>query len=460
MTRLFTYLHFGFGVIALCAATIGCPDERSLKIRRLESQLQAKPNSADLLIDIGNLHSDAGERSKAMLYFQRVLKHQPANFAANYNMGLEHYRGGEFQKAESFFAAAVRVRPDSSETHNLLADALRQQGKTEAAIASYRRALLLNPADLDSYRDLARLYRHSKHPDLAVSICTEGLRLKPDDGGLLHELALSHHDAGRYAKALESYHATLKTDFSDPSIVYFNMGQAYVASENTKEAEDSFRRSARLDDKDPDARLQLGWLYYRQQRYEEALEPLREGLAINADTPYLNYYAGLSLYESANVEAAVQKFSDEIGGNPLRTAGNFGTMLRAYYFLQQAVSHLESESTISKDDADVHFYLGLALLDLDESHKAVAPLETARSLRRNDKEILFHLARAHQNSGQLDTAIPLYLRAVELDKTFAGAHYNLGLIYEAKQERSRARYYYRLACRAEFKDACAQLNRK
>jgi tetratricopeptide (TPR) repeat protein len=90
------------------------------------------------------------------------------------------------------------------------------------------------------------------------------------------------------------------------------------------------------------------------------------------------------------------------------------------------------------------YALGLALQGLGEREQMVAAfLEAARG---RHAEALFELAVEAQRSGQLDSAVAYYRRAIEVSQDrIPACHNNLGVIHAASGELDEARREFQLA---------------
>jgi Flp pilus assembly protein TadD len=96
-------------------------------------------------------------------------------------------------------------------------------------------------------------------------------------------------------------------------------------------------------------------------------------------------------------------------------------------------------------DAYTAFQEGTRLLEGNNAHAAVIPLEEARALEPGKGSVREALARAYFRSGRIAAAEAEFRAAVEIDPVNDYAHFGLGLCHLRSGERDLARGHLRLA---------------
>jgi Tfp pilus assembly protein PilF len=111
-------------------------------------------------------------------------------------------------------------------------------------------------------------------------------------------------------------------------------------------------------------------------------------------------------------------------------------------------------------DAYEAFREGTSLLESDNAHAAVIPLERARSLEPAKGSVREALARAYYRSGRYSAAEEEFKAALEIDPVNDYAHFGIGLCRLKAGDRSGARGHLRQATvmRPENRDYRAALD--
>jgi len=105
----------------------------------------------------------------------------------------------------------------------------------------------------------------------------------------------------------------------------------------------------------------------------------------------------------------------------------------------------------SPDKMRVHHNLGRAYLMGGDINKAIQEAEIAlrlsdRYIRKESvKFILNLLGGAYLDKGEIDKALSMYNRAIEVAPNFATSYYNVSCLYSLKKERAKAIEYLKKA---------------
>jgi tetratricopeptide (TPR) repeat protein len=116
-----------------------------------------------------------GQRAKAiedydeaLKDFQAVVKIDPKNADAHYEVSSLLYGANKFDEALAEADLAVRLNPNNKWYLERLADIQMKKNNIKDAVKSYEQLVKLSPNDPDNYFDLAYLYLQSNQLDMAI----------------------------------------------------------------------------------------------------------------------------------------------------------------------------------------------------------------------------------------------------------------------------------------------------
>ena len=104
---------------------------------------------------LGALFGQAGKMDKALVANQNVVRLDPKDINAHFNLGVVLKELGKLEQAEASYSQAINLRPDYADAHNNLGSILKNLGKFKQAEVSYRKAIALMPDYADAHQNMA-----------------------------------------------------------------------------------------------------------------------------------------------------------------------------------------------------------------------------------------------------------------------------------------------------------------
>jgi adenylate cyclase len=154
------------------------------------------------------------------------------------------------EAAAAALAAAetsLALGEDDPWAHTALGYACSFAGERSRAIAAFERAIDLNPSLALAYQGLSGMLS-AEHPDEALRVMEKGVRLSPRDPQmhlLVHQLAVAHFMAGRYADAVARDEESLRLRADQPH-VYRILAAAYGHLGRDTDALDALAKMRRV----------------------------------------------------------------------------------------------------------------------------------------------------------------------------------------------------------------------
>ncbi len=257
---------------------------------------------------------------QAIPYFQTVSSKYPSSYDAAFNLAICLVQVKEFAKAIEVLRAAAARGQKTAELDNLLAEAYQGNNQIQEAINALREATQLAPEDESSYVDLATLCTTNDAYALGLEVIEVGLHFHPHSDRLIFQrgviyamqnqfdhaeqdfqlaaklapeknlsyvaLGVSYMQVGDLPKAIASLRERIRQKPGD-AILRYLLSEALVRSGATpgdsafSEAKTSLENSVKLDPKFAPAQVDLGRLYLKENRLEEALSHLEQGRALD-----------------------------------------------------------------------------------------------------------------------------------------------------------------------------------
>lgn len=198
----------------------------------------------------------------------------------------------------------------------------------DKAVGASQDALRKNPLDFENYRTLGKIYEFLvplNTPgalDASIKQYEEAIRRAPKNPLLWHDIAAvyvadatTRRDFSQLKKAETALQKATdyKPDFTE---AHFLLAQIYDAEGNTGEAIKRSEAAALLSPNDIGSLFQLGLLYYKANRLDDARIVLERAISINDNYSNARYFLGL-IYDRQNRKSdAVGQFEKIAALNP------------------------------------------------------------------------------------------------------------------------------------------------
>lgn len=275
------------------------------------------PDDADSLFTIGLLALEIKRIRQAEDYLLRVVELDQHLDSANYYLARISDSRKDYEEAvsryqrvqngDNFFDAQIRA----AELLGLI-DRVDEGRELIAQLRSYTqdRSIRIELINAES-----RMLNSSDRHEDAYMVLNEGLSQYRDDTSLLYARALV---AERLDKRQVFEQDLLKVISLQPDNGYaLNAMGYFLADRNERldEAEDYLTRALQLLPDDPAVIDSIGWLYYRQMRYEESIAMLRRAHELFPD-PEISAHLGEVLWVSGDEASASKVWEEALREDP------------------------------------------------------------------------------------------------------------------------------------------------
>jgi predicted Zn-dependent protease len=392
-------------------------------VRLYRDLLQAIPNDAGLLMNLGMALAMGGHEAEALAPLERALGLNPGLVPARLFLGSSYLALGQPEKAIEPLKRVVAARPADVESHRMLAEAYVTSGRPTDAVTELRKVTELAPTLPGGWYALGHAYN-------AVTQAAIGsFDDQPEDSPWRQLLVADALLAdGRLTDAFAIYRATLERL---PSMVSIHDSVARIYDQ-TGHADWAARERASGSLSAADCARRKALCEFRATRYRPALAA---GLAgTDAESRYWRARAATELAlaafkrleglpdsrERREVRAtrarAERRYTDALAElkaalvfAPLDPAllDDLGTTYYAARQYEQAVATLSPLVKVNPDDPRLLVVYGDSLLQLQRLDEALLVLRRAVDREPSDPVPRLALGRAHLQKGDFAAAIPL-----------------------------------------------------
>ena len=311
----------------------------------------ANKDDIQLHFTLGLLLAEEKQYRSAQLELEKANALKPETFEILHNLGQAYLRGGDYAKAELALNRALKLRPDSPETLYLLAQVDFDQKRAVDALDLLARAHKLAPENTDVIFLLARVSMSQNFFEDAIPLLESGLKIAPQRADLHAALGESYFMAGKTERAIEEFKLLIDLDPSARSYVF--MGLSYRHLGRFDDAKKYFDEGLKRDPRNASCLFNLGYIEERQGNHVRAEQLFQQALQSNPD------YSE-ALLELANLRVSAKKLEEaavllrryvKVSHDPASGYYKLAMVERSLHQTEAAQRDLNVFQTLSKDAA-------------------------------------------------------------------------------------------------------------
>lgn len=179
---------------------------------------------ADVYNKLGVIHHRKGLSEKAIAYFEKALKVNPAYTEAALNLSIAYNEIGRYEEAHKIFDSAVKtvcktrmikdpyIEGKLANEHARLGDQYCNLGRLKEAIGEYKKALKLRPKFADIITLLGIAYRDNGELEAAIKALSKAQKINPKYLPAIIHLGIIYYMKGFVDMAIREWKKALSID--------------------------------------------------------------------------------------------------------------------------------------------------------------------------------------------------------------------------------------------------------
>jgi tetratricopeptide (TPR) repeat protein len=227
---------------------------------------------------------------------------------------------------------------------------------------------------------------------------------------------------------------------ADPKRI-FAQGEDALKRGDLDQAERSFKRVLAIDPRVAGAYANLGVIHMRRQEWTAALESLRQAEQLAPKLPGIRLNIGLAYYRQADYRHAIGPFESVVKDTPDSVQARY-LLGQCYLFTDRFVEAADMlEPLWPKQSKDlVYLYvLSLSAEKADRHELSERAVQRMAEVGGDSAEVHLFLGKAMLQLEAYDDALRELTAAAEANPKLPLVHYHLGLLYSKKGDDPRAR---------------------
>lgn len=329
------------------AASLSHSGKAELAGEQFRKALELEPRNYTTNHNLGEFYIQSGKIAEAQPLLERAQRTNPSSYDNGYDLAMADLLTGRLGQARLLVQSMMRSK-DTGELHNLLAQIEEKDGKFVAAANEFGTAAHLEPSEDNLFDWGSELLLHRTY-EPAIDVFRQATRLYPASPRLQIGLGMALYSRGLYEEAVKALLTAADLNPSDPRCYLF-LSKAYDSSPNQAEdviqrfrryselepsdalaqyyyamslwkgkraegsgldlqaVESLLKKSIALDEKLPEAHVQLGNLYADEHEYAKSIPEYVRALELNPNLPDAHYRLGTDYVHAGQKDRAQSEF--------------------------------------------------------------------------------------------------------------------------------------------------------
>jgi len=428
-------------------------------LKETEATLASEPENPHALFNHGLVLHQLKEDEQAIEYLKRAVAIDPKLYKAYYQLGVIYDDLGQYKEAVGFYEQALATgekTPEAEKAKGRL-DVLRsimeagekarearemlEKEDIPGAIREMESLLLVKKDDPKLLLSLATLYIRVGRLKDAAPLLERSLSLNPKDAATRFLLATVYEGLKEYAKAVEAYEAVAAMERGTPRgeeasahgrgarlKLHFDLGKRLLERGDYEASLREMQAVLEIAPDDPVALFNIGTLYFRLNRPEEAEPPLRRAVSLAPDYIAAYLQLGLTLERLRKFTEAREAFEKVI---EIQGDGREARIARA------RIESLREIETLT-----AHLDKGIKLMGQEKWDEARREAEAVIAIDPKNYIAYYYMGIILDRSGIPDEARKAFEKVIEINPRFLRAYLSLGDLLFKEGEYDEAKKAY------------------
>jgi len=253
----------------------------------LKKAVEINPEYVDGYNRLGIYYARNSNYPEAIVCFKKALQIDFDLVDIHYNLASIYMGNEEYNMALPHFKEVVLENPDDADTYNLMGMCCVKCDMEKEAESFFTETLRLQPDSLSAVINLSKLLIKKEENAKAKEILLYTLHKGNINSDVNFLLGIIYKLEENYTRAMHHLRETLLEDKNNKE-AYNLLGECCVKTNLEQQAETFLKMAAKLDTSYATPFYNLGNLYYKQQRYQDAICSLEEYIKTKEATDFID----------------------------------------------------------------------------------------------------------------------------------------------------------------------------
>jgi tetratricopeptide (TPR) repeat protein/TolB-like protein len=395
----------------------------------IKKALEINPYLVSAHLDLSKIYQSGGEFAEAIAEAKKAIEISPKSITAYILLGNIYLAQIDAENAWNSYSKALELDNRYSSAYAGLGIIYQVRGDYPAGLKMVQKALEIYPENGFANYFMATMYRHQEEYDKALEYLEKTVKSNVFPADFANtEYGLIYLGKGDMEKAFYYIRLALRIN-PDNAYARTNLGVLYEKEKKYDEAAAEFNKVLKVSPDNVYASLYLIKVLYGKNDFDGTLKLVNNLIAKTKDFSFPYLIAGRIYYKQGKYNEAIEVLKPGIKlSNNKELEGYYFMLADSYLKLKkynEAIEQFKEEIKISPDNAEAYNSLGVAC----------------------------HL------TGKIKEAVEQYRQAIKVKPDYAVAYDNLGISLEVQGNSKEAINMYKKACELGNTSSCDWLKK-
>lgn len=362
------------------------------------------------------------ESSTARTFLEKAVKVNPAFAQGHMFLANIYFKLRDFSAAEAAFRKVTELEANNSQAFYGLGLTLNSMMKHQEAAAALEQAIVLGIKSKEIYFELGGVYENLKDWARAADAYERFINLKPEVTWVgFFRLGLCRIELKQYDRAIIAFKEA-EVAKPDDLKVKIMMADAYEKSGQLEQAEEIYYKMASLNPKEAKSYfMQAVRMYDAAGQYDKAVVPVSKIIELEPQNHENYFNLGLMYFKFQKFSEAIDAFKKSLAVKPDNAYAWF--QVGSAYFQQskykEAIEAYKKYVELSPEDPSGWLSIGVSYMYIKNYESALEPLKKCLELKSDNASAIYNLAVCYLNLHDNFSARELYRKLQSLDPALA-----------------------------------------
>ncbi|HEX2787008.1 MAG TPA: tetratricopeptide repeat protein [Ignavibacteria bacterium] len=417
-----------------------------------EAIIRKKPDYTYGLYSLARMYQHLNKPEKAIVIYEKITDEIGYDFDVLKRMYEIYFQNKDYEKCVETLSAILKIYPFDIAYKKQLAALYVMINRPDEAEQLYTEILIIDPKDKEILTELTKIYFVKNEMDKGFEkfrkiLGKDSLSYaeKIQLGEIYYNLIVQDREAITIAKNIFT---NVSENYPDKWVPYYFLGAIDIVNKDFDSYTAKFEKALQLADTAKDALLQIGYVYYTQNKITEADDALAKAVRLYPEDFQANYFYGLVLQRKGDEPTAINYFEYALEINP-DDVGMLSTLALAYDNQKMYDKSDEAHEKALRLDPESALILNNYAYQLSERgvklDKALAMSKKSLQKEPKNASYLDTIGWIYYKMKQYEEARSYIMQSLQVNGGSAVVNEHMGDIYNAMGDKDNARKYWQKA---------------